>query len=90
MLSSRFIFLLTKTLKESLAVNRFHPAAFQVVITAVKRLTRLRKFRQVSCQGVLDQFLHRTSGLDDQPVDLGLEFRREMKFHSSQVTLRNG
>src|ERR1700733_11143083 len=56
------------------ARNGLHPAALQVVVTAIQYLSRLRKLGNISGQSVLDQLLYRTSSLDNQLFDFGLQF----------------
>lgn len=50
----QFIFPLAKALKECFAVDGFHPAAFQVVIAAVKHFAGLCKFIEICQNNVLN------------------------------------
>ena len=70
--SSRIIFLLAKALKKRLAVNRPHPAAFQVVVAAIEHCARACKVLKISSHGVLNELAHGASGVSRQLVELRL------------------
>jgi hypothetical protein len=71
----------TQSLEKLFADDGPRLPAFQVVITAVERFTRLQEFGNLSGQRVYKQLVGRTPGPDDQLANLGLEIGCGSYFH---------
>ena len=66
--------------------NRFHPATFQMVVTAIEHFARCCKLRNVSGHCVLSQLFGSISRFDHKLVDPCLQLWVELHFHALQVT----
>jgi hypothetical protein len=66
--------------KSFLAVNGFHPAAFQIVIAAVEPVSGRRQFVEICGQRILEKFVSPASALRCQLVELLFNVKGEMHF----------
>jgi hypothetical protein len=75
-----------KVFKKLPAIDGLHPAAFQVVITAVEHLARLGQFFEVPGHGILDQLVGSAAGFRYPPVYFRLQvWITEVQVHVSKI-----
>src|ERR1700733_9167933 len=70
--------------KGFLTVDGLRPSALQIVISAVKHLSRLCKLIEIHGQCVLQELVGSASGLCGEIVELLFNFGREVYFHTLQ------
>jgi len=72
MLLEQFVLTAAKAFKKFLAIDRLHPAAFQVVIAAVEHFAGAGQFVEITGHGVLNQLFGGTSRFRYPAVEPGL------------------
>ena len=75
-----------ETGKGFFAVNRLHPAAFEVLIAAVERLPNLEYFVKISRHGVLNEVVRSTSALRGEIFEFPFRLGGQVYFHSLHIS----
>ena len=78
-------FTLAQTFKKGFAVDRFHPAALEIVIAAVQHAAYFCKFVNATGDKVLHQFIGLAPGPGGQIGQFLFKLRREMYFHELRL-----
>jgi hypothetical protein len=71
------------------AIHWLHSSTFDVVITAIEHLPRVRQIFQISNHRVLNKFVRRASGLRSKFLQAGLGFRFKTDFHERSLYQRD-